>query len=88
MQIQSYQPIPRDTSFFEEGTKYLLDSVPEIGVPCCAQFGVSRSAVLQRSREDYIAFRQWLLNTELSDVVSGTAFEYLWHIIFGQPAIR
>ena len=88
LQAQSYEPIPLDLSMFKKNDESKVDSVPEVGIPCCAQFGVSRSAVLEREREDYIAFRQWLLDTELPDATSGTAFEYLWHIIFGRLGIR
>lgn len=59
--------------------------VPEVvGVACCAQFAVSREAVLRRRLKDYVAYRDWLLNTRLDDGLSGRVFEYLWHVIFGE----
>jgi hypothetical protein len=64
----------------------LVETVPKIEAPCCAQFGVSRTAVLERPREDYIKFRDWLLATPLPDYYSGRVFEYLWHVIFGELA--
>lgn len=64
------------------------DALPYIGVPCCSQFAVSSTAVKQRGKDDYVAFRQWLLDTPLTSATSGSAFEYLWHIIFGEPAVR
>lgn len=63
-------------------------NIPEkIGAACCAQFAVSREQVLARPRTDYQRFRQWLLDTELDDEVSGRIFEYLWHIIFGRDPV-
>ncbi|KAJ2897445.1 hypothetical protein MKZ38_004676 [Zalerion maritima] len=58
----------------------------EVGVPCCSQFGVSRLSIMKRPREDYIRYRDWLLNTKLDDGVSGRVLEYSWHIIFGKNA--
>ena len=57
-----------------------------MGATCCAQFVVTREQVQQRPRNDYIRYRQWVLNTELVDAKSGRVMEYLWHIIFGQSA--
>ena len=90
LQVQSYEPVPADhpSVLSDHNAGYLVDRVPEIRVACCAQFAVSRSAVLERSREDYVAFRQWLLSTELPDRVSGRVFEYLWHVIFGELGVQ
>lgn len=74
------------TTFFE-GTSTQDEPFPgAIADTCCAQFVVSRTAVLQRPREDYIHFREWLLMTRLDDITSGRVMEYLWHIIFGKEA--
>ncbi|KAJ9668446.1 hypothetical protein H2201_001494 [Coniosporium apollinis] len=63
-------------------------AVPDvIGAACCAQFAVSRDQVLKRPLEDYVRYRQWLLETELDDDVSGRIMEYLWHYIFGQDLV-
>ncbi|KAH0563224.1 hypothetical protein GP486_002210 [Trichoglossum hirsutum] len=59
-----------------------------IGVACCSQFAVSRDQVRARPLEDYQRYRQWLLDTELSDEVSGRVFEYFWHIIFGKESVQ
>lgn len=62
--------------------------VPEvIGAACCAQFAVSRKQVHARSKGEYERYRNWLLNTPLDNPTSGRIFEYLWHIIFGAPAV-
>jgi len=59
------------------------DAIPEIiAAPCCAQFAVSRDAVRARPLEDYIRFRQWVIDSEWSDYVTGRVMEYLWHVIF------
>ena len=91
-QAQSSQPLPKDQAAryldHHDAKNYFVESVPKVKVACCAQFAVSRSTVLERSREDYVAFRQWLLDTDLDDHISGTAFEYLWHIIFGEMAVQ
>ena len=72
--------------------RYMLGEdfeVPEeIGAACCAQFAVTRERVRLRRREDYERIRQWVITTELSDYYSGRVMEYLWHIIFGMPAVQ
>ncbi|KAK1140694.1 hypothetical protein N8T08_010007 [Aspergillus melleus] len=59
----------------------------EIGAACCAQFAVSREQVLQRPREDYVKFRQWIMDTDLDDASSGRIMEFLWHVIFGKESV-
>ena len=59
----------------------------QVAAPCCAQFAVSRDQVRQRPLRDYEHFRQWVMDTELSDAQSGRVMEYLWHIIFGMNAV-
>ena len=63
------------------------DVPPYIAAACCAQFAVSRNRVLERPLSDYEHFRQWIFDTDLTDRYSGRAFEYLWHVIFGMPAV-
>lgn len=57
----------------------------EIAAPCCAQFAVSRQ---QRPLTDYQRFHAWLMQTELSDDISGRVMEYAWHIIFGKNVVQ
>jgi len=65
------------------------EEVPEeIGVSCCAQFGLTRWKALERPKSDYERFRNWILQTDLSDDYSGRVLEYSWHIIFGKPPIH
>ena len=51
----------------------------EVGVSCCAQFGVTRDRVLMRPKSDYEFYRKWLTDTELKDEMSGRIMEYSWH---------
>lgn len=65
------------------------EEVPTIiATPCCAQFAVSKEQVLKRSKEEYELYHKWLMETEMSDKLSGRVFEYLWHIIFGKGPIQ
>lgn len=50
--------------------------------PCCAQFAVSREAIRRNSIEDYIHWRDWLMETKFEDELSGRIFEYSWQYIF------
>lgn len=58
-----------------------------IAAACCAQFAVSKAQVLARPRSDYLRYRQWLLDTDLHDELSGRVLEYVWHIIFGKDPV-
>ncbi|GAM85486.1 hypothetical protein ANO11243_034930 [Dothideomycetidae sp. 11243] len=53
-----------------------------ITAPCCGQFAVSRDRIKAASREQYVSFRDWILQSELSDYESGRVWEYFWHILF------
>lgn len=62
--------------------------IPEvIATPCCSQFAVSRARVRERPLSHYVWFHKWIMETELTDDVSGRVMEYLWHIIFGQDPV-
>ncbi|RMZ34957.1 hypothetical protein D0859_00910 [Hortaea werneckii] len=57
-----------------------------IAAPCCAQFAVTRQAILRRSKADFERMRQWLIETLMSDELSGRVFEKMWAYIFtGEP---
>jgi hypothetical protein len=63
--------------------------VPHIlATPCCAQFAVSSKQVQKRPLEEYRNYYTWLMETPLDDATSGRAFEYLWHILFGQDPVQ
>lgn len=56
------------------------EEVPEVvGVSCCAQFAVSKEGIRRRKKEDYVRWRNWLIETPLVDEVSGRVLEYMWH---------
>ncbi|KAK5134310.1 hypothetical protein LTR08_006739 [Meristemomyces frigidus] len=59
-----------------------------IASPCCAQFAVTRQAILRRPISDYKRVRQWLINTLLEDEVSGRVFEKLWAYMFTGEAVH
>jgi hypothetical protein len=35
-----------------------------------------------------MGIRDWLLETEMPDYMSGRVLEYSWHILFGKPAVH
>jgi len=59
-----------------------------IGVACCSQFAVSREQVRKRSKEEYVKYRKWLLETPMDDETSGRVLEYLWHVMFGRESVE
>ncbi|KAL7276330.1 hypothetical protein RUND412_000668 [Rhizina undulata] len=64
-------------------------TVPDtVAVSWCAQFAVTREKIRERSRSDYIRYREWLIFTPLDDDDSGRIMEYSWHMIFGMPAVH
>ncbi|KAF2875714.1 hypothetical protein BDV95DRAFT_626180 [Massariosphaeria phaeospora] len=64
------------------------EPVPEIvGAHCSSQFAVSRERVRARPKAQYQKIRDWLLETELHDQISGRIIEYMWHMIFGMPPV-
>ncbi|OAX83758.1 hypothetical protein ACJ72_01873 [Emergomyces africanus] len=57
----------------------------EVGVGCCAQFGVTAGTIRQNPKKRYEELRQWLLDTPLPDQTSGRVMEYMWHSIVPPP---
>lgn len=68
---------------------FALDPIPEVlAQPCCAQFAISRDRIRSLPLARYIAFRDWLLHTDLSDYISGRVWEYIWQFVFtGQHVV-
>ncbi|KAI7189255.1 FAD-binding domain-containing protein [Hortaea werneckii] len=65
------------------------EHLPEtIAAPCCAQFAVTRQAILRRSKADFERMRQWLIETLMTDELSGRVFEKLWAYIFTGEAVN
>ena len=59
-----------------------------VAAQCCAQFAVSRERIRSRSRATYIIMRDWILETDLIDDVSGRVLEKLWAYIFTNEAVQ
>ncbi|KAL4864512.1 hypothetical protein BDV12DRAFT_176054 [Aspergillus spectabilis] len=77
--------------YFKHGFMDLFPGVevPEaVGVSCCAQFGVTSWKIRERPKSDYVRYRKWLSETDLTDDLSGRIMEYTWHMIFGKDAIH
>ena len=70
---------------------YLNRNIPNhILHDCCAQFIVSRERILNLPKEAYEKWYNYILYEDPLDDNSfklGIIFEYLWHIIFGEPDI-
>jgi hypothetical protein len=67
---------------FKKAFQYLFpgtDVPAEVGVSCCALFAATRDKIRERKREEYARWRQWLMDTELDDNISGRVMEYSWH---------
>ena len=52
-----------------------------LGAPCCSQFAVSREKLLSIPLEKWKFYRNWLINTNLTDGISGRIWEFTWHYI-------
>lgn len=64
-------------------------ALPEtIASQCCAQFAVTRKAIRQREKKEYDRMRDWLVETDLINDVSGRVFEKLWAYTFTKEAVR
>lgn len=62
------------------------EPVPDtLAAACCAQFAVTRDTVRGHPRERYVQWRQWIIDTDLGDDVSGRLWEYLWQYVFPGP---
>ena len=57
--------------------------IPEVlAQPCCAQFALSRQRIQAIPLKTFQFYRDWLLNTKLTDYFSGRIFEYMWQAVF------
>lgn len=69
-------------SIYKKKFQELLPELPVpavVAVSCCSQFGVTRETIRRRPKEDYIRYRQWLIDTKLEDALSGRMLEFSWH---------
>ena len=53
-----------------------------LGQPCCAQFALTRDRIRTIPRSRFIYFRDWLLQTDATNEISGKMWEYLWQYVF------
>lgn len=68
---------------------FVNETLPHtIASQCCAQFAVTRKAIQKRSKAEFERMRQWIIDTRLSNDVSGRVFEKLWAYIFTKESIR
>jgi len=62
--------------------------VPEIlAQPCCSQFAVSKEAIISVPKATYEKQLKWLLNTPLSDSLTGRMWEHMWQFLFLGKAV-
>jgi hypothetical protein len=57
-----------------------------IKVPCCAQFIVHRDRIRKHPLHFYKSMLNWVETTEWDTFWSSRAFEYAWHIVFGEDS--
>ena len=43
--------------------------------------------MLVHPKSFYVQMRDWIIETELGRYRSGRVFEYMWHVIFGEPEV-
>jgi hypothetical protein len=67
---------------YKEAFQFLFPSEPvpsAVGVSCCAQFAATRAKIRERKKSEYERYRKWIMDTHLSDSISGRVMEYSWH---------
>jgi hypothetical protein len=56
------------------------EEVPAVvAVSCCAQFAATKEKIREKKKEEYERYRNWIIQTDLGDAISGRVFEYSWH---------
>ncbi|KAF9893197.1 hypothetical protein FE257_011620 [Aspergillus nanangensis] len=70
------------------GDVFPEDAMPEVlAQPCCSQFAVSAETIRRVPLLQFVAYRRWLMETELDDLLSGRVWEYLWQWLFMGKAV-
>ena len=65
-----------------------VGSVPQyVHSPCCAEFVVSKERIQARPLSFYQNCLTWLEATHSERYWAGRIFEYVWHVMFGEPAL-
>ncbi|KAK0121930.1 hypothetical protein ONS95_010205 [Cadophora gregata] len=63
-------------------------NVPEIlATPCCSQIAVTKERIRSVPREQYQHHIKWLLDSNLSDSISGRTWEHMWQYLFLEKSI-
>lgn len=77
-------------SYFKDALS--IDCPTYMTSDCCAQFVVSRDRILKHPRSTYEKWLQLSLsdykNFNIQDREMAILFEWTWHMIFGEPAVR
>ncbi|KAH0613053.1 uncharacterized protein H6S33_009433 [Morchella sextelata] len=77
-----------EEAVFRQGFQELFpgEEMPDVfSTACCAQFAVTADTIRKHPKERYVKWRQWIIDTELEDNVSGRIWEYLWQFVFPGP---
>ncbi|OTB15037.1 hypothetical protein K445DRAFT_12316 [Daldinia sp. EC12] len=85
-----YDDEKQEQSFMREAfaENFATDDVPEIlAGPCCSQFAVTRDAIRRHPRTQYQRNLAWLMQTDLSDFLSGRVWEHMWQWLFMGQAV-
>ncbi|KAF7617737.1 hypothetical protein F9C07_4451 [Aspergillus flavus] len=86
-----YNPDVPEAAAIGESWKTLFpeERMPAVlAQPCCSQFAVSAEVIRRVPLMNYVAYRRWLIETDLDDNLSGRVWEYLWQWIFtGQAEV-
>lgn len=65
-----------------------LGPLPEyVHSPCCAEFVVAKERIQSRPLSFYEDCLNWVEEASSDRYWAGRIFEYMWHIIFGEPAM-
>jgi hypothetical protein len=88
LKINTFQPAEMEYPFEFFNLLPGVELPEVVGVPTGNQFAVSRDKILERPREDYIKYRQWLMKTPLEDEVANKILEYSWHSKLPPPRVH
>lgn len=84
MEAKVQDPLKQEEVYFSRVWSELHgdDPMPKtLGAPCCSQFAASRERLRSVSLERWKKYRDWIINTELDDIISGRIWEFTWFYI-------
>lgn len=82
---------PNAKAVYKSAFRELMPGVPVpevVAVSCCSQFALTKETIRRHPKEKYILIRDWLLETQHPDEISGRVMEFSWHILFGKQALH